>query len=69
MSNFDIEKLLNIYNYFDGIIITDEKGVITYYSNLRTDIYNLRIDQIIGKTILEIHPELSEEDSFQGRKR
>lgn len=63
MSNFDIEKLLNIYNYFDGIIITDEKGVITYYSNLRTDIYNLRIDQIIGKTILEIHPELSEEDS------
>ena len=63
MSNFDIEKLLNIYNYFDGIIITDEKGVITYYSNLRTDIYNLRIDQIIGKTILEIYPELSEEDS------
>lgn len=59
----NIESLLNIYNYFDGIIVTDKNGIINYYVNFRTDIYNLRLKQIIGKSILEIHPELKEEDS------
>ncbi len=63
MSNINISKLLNIYNYFDGIIITDENAVIKYYTNFRTDLYNLRLDEVIGKTILEIHPEMKEEDS------
>ena len=59
----NIESLLNIYNYFDGIIVTDKNGIINYYVNFRTDIYNLRLKQIIGKSILEIHPEIKEEDS------
>ena len=59
----NFESLLNIYNYFDGIIVTDKNGIINYYVNLRTDIYNLRLKQIIGKNILEIHPEIKEEDS------
>ncbi len=63
MADLNIEKILNIYNYFDGIIITDEKGVIRYYTNFRTDLYSLQLDRIVGKTILEIHPELREEDS------
>lgn len=63
MSNINISKLLNIYNYFDGIIITDENAVIQYYTNFRTDLYNIRLDEVIGKTILEIHPEMKEEDS------
>lgn len=63
MGNINIEKLLNIYNYFDGILITDEKGVLKYYANFRTDVYNLRRDEIIGRTILEIHPDMKEEDS------
>lgn len=59
----NFESLLNIYNYFDGIIVTDKNGIINYYVNSRTDIYNLRLKQIIGKNILEIHPEIKEEDS------
>lgn len=59
----NFESLLNIYNYFDGIIVTDKNGIINYYVNFRTDIYNLRLKQIIGKNILEIHPEIKEEDS------
>lgn len=59
----NIESILNIYNYFDGIIVTDKNGIINYYVNFRTDIYNLRLNQIIGKSILEIHPELKEEES------
>ena len=39
MSDLNIEKILNIYNYFDGIMVTDEKGVIKYYTNFRTDVY------------------------------
>ncbi len=63
MSDLNIEKLLNIYNYFDGIMVTDEKGVIKYYTNFRTDVYSLQVDRIVGKTILEIHPDLTEETS------
>lgn len=63
MSNLNIEKLLNIYNYFDGIMVTDKNGTIKYYTNFRTDIYSLQIEKIVGKTILEIHPELTEENS------
>ncbi|WZL73717.1 sigma 54-interacting transcriptional regulator [Clostridiaceae bacterium 35-E11] len=59
----NVEWLLNIFNYFDGMIVTDEKGIIRYYSNMRTDIYDLKQSEIIGKSILEIHPELTEETS------
>ena len=27
----NIESILNIYNYFDGIIVTDKNGIINYY--------------------------------------
>lgn len=63
MSDLNLDKILNIYNYFDGIMITDEKGIIKYYTNFRTDVYSLQLDQIVGKTVLEIHPELTEEQS------
>lgn len=56
-------NLLNLYNYFDSIIITDHKGIIQYYVNMRTDIFDLKRNDIIGKSILEIHPYLTEETS------
>lgn len=59
----NIKNLLNIYNYFDGIIVTDSKGVIQYYTNMRTDVYDLKSEDIIGKTVLELHPYLTEETS------
>ena len=59
----NIRNLLNIYNYFDGVIITDHRGAIQYYTNMRTDVYDLKREDIIGKTVLEIHPYLTEETS------
>lgn len=56
-------NLLNLYNYFDSIIITDHKGIIQHYVNMRTDIFDLKRNDIIGKSILEIHPYLTEETS------
>lgn len=63
MSDFDVGKILNIFNYFDGVIITDKNGVIKYYVNFRKDVYNLGIDEIVGKTLMEIHPEMDESES------
>ncbi len=63
MTYLNIERILNMYNYFDGAIITDEKGVILYYTNFRTDLYDLRCQDIVGKTVLQIHPEMKENES------
>lgn len=63
MSLENVEQVLSIYNYFDSVIVTDVNGVIKYYANMRTDIYDLKTTDIIGKTILDIHPELTEETS------
>ena len=59
----NIRNLLNLYNYFDSVIITDNKGIIQYYVNMRTDIFDLKRNDIIGKSILVIHPYLTEETS------
>lgn len=59
----NVESVLNMYNYFDSVIVTDEKGIIKYYTNMRSDIYMPDVSDIIGKSILEIHPELTEETS------
>lgn len=63
LSMNSIEHILNMHNYFDGVIITDQNGIIQYYTNTKTELYNLRITEIIGKSILDIHPELTPETS------
>lgn len=59
----NVERVLNMYNYFDGIIVTDDKGVILYYANMRTDVYLPECKEIVGLHILELHPELTEQTS------
>ncbi|MDL2293322.1 sigma 54-interacting transcriptional regulator [Ruminococcaceae bacterium OttesenSCG-928-D13] len=63
MAKLDIERILDMYNYFDGAIITDEQGVILYYSNSRSDIYDHRRSDIIGKKLLDLYPSMAEEES------
>ncbi len=59
----NVERILDVYNYFDSVIVTDDKGVILYYTNMRADVYWPTEEEIVGKTILELHPELTEETS------
>ncbi|WP_425756436.1 hypothetical protein ACPW7J_02875 [Ihubacter sp. rT4E-8] len=40
LSNY-VKQILNIYNYYDGAIIMDRKGIIEYYYNSRKDINTL----------------------------
>ncbi len=36
-----VKQILNIYNYYDGAIVIDRKGIIEYYYNSRKDINTL----------------------------
>ncbi len=52
------QELLNIYNYFNGVIIFDRHATAVYYYNNRPDLNNLRDKDVIGKTLSQIYPEL-----------
>lgn len=59
----NMAEIMNIYNFFDSVIVTDDKGVIKYYANMRTDVYRADAKDIVGLHIFELHPELTEETS------
>ena len=46
-----VEQLLNVYNYIDGIVITDKYGYIEYYKNYRPDLNNLKEKEVRRKHI------------------
>lgn len=57
------EQILSLYNYIDGIMVTDNKGVIEYYLTYRPDLIDLNEREILGKHIFEVYPFLNEENS------
>jgi len=58
-----VEQILSIYNYIDGIIVTNNKGIVEYYTNYRPDINNLKEIDVVGKHVLSVYPTLTEESS------
>lgn len=58
-----VEQIFNIFNFVDGIVVTDENARIQYYVNHRQDINNLNEKDIIGKHVLEVYTSLNEETS------
>lgn len=52
------QEVLNLYNYFNGAIIFDQNAVAVYYYNNRRDINNLTEEDVVGRHISEIYPEL-----------
>ena len=58
-----VEQILNVFNYIDAIIVTNEKGDIEYYVNNRPHLNRLREEDIRGMNILELYPDLTEETS------
>ncbi|MFR2965294.1 MAG: hypothetical protein ACLTK0_02200 [Anaerovoracaceae bacterium] len=55
------EQILNIYNYFDGAIVADRRGIIEYYYNSRKDINTLNSKEILGRSFFEIYPSMKEQ--------
>lgn len=62
-----VEQILNLYNYIDGIMVSDARGVIEYYKTFRPDVNQLKERDVIGKSVLEIYPNLTEETSSMMR--
>lgn len=63
MSEKYIEQILSIYNHVDTIILTDDKGYITYFITYRPDVNPNRPKNMVGKHMLEVFKTLTEETS------
>ncbi len=58
-----VEQLLNLYNYIDGIMVTDQNGIVEYYTNFRPEVNSLKERDVLGRHVLEVYPMLTEETS------
>lgn len=58
-----VEQLMNIYNYIDGIMVTDKDGYVEYYTNFRPDVNNLKEKEVYRKHIFDIYPNLNAKTS------
>ena len=58
-----IKQILSLYNYVDAIIMVNEKGIIEYSDNFRTDLNNLYTEEVVGRYIWEVYPMLNEKNS------
>lgn len=62
LSNY-AEQILNIYNYYNGAIMVNRRGMIEYYYNNRKDINTLTEKDVLGKSLFEIYPSINLENS------
>ena len=62
LSNY-IEQLFKLDNYYDGLIVTDNKGYIEFFMTYRPDISGAKQEDLVGKHVLDIYPGLTEETS------
>lgn len=62
LSNY-AEQILNIYNYYNGAIMVNRKGIIEYYYNNRKDINTLTEKDVLGKSLFEIYSSIKLENS------
>ncbi len=58
-----VEQILDLYNFVDGLMITDAKGSIEFYQSFRADLNDLKSEKVIGKNLLDIYPTLTMETS------
>lgn len=58
-----VEQILNIYNYIDGLVLVNKNGVVEYFITYRPDVNKLKEEDVVGKHILEIYPDLTPETS------
>ncbi|MBU3185171.1 sigma-54 interaction domain-containing protein [Clostridium estertheticum] len=58
-----IKQILSLHNYIDAIVMVNEKGVIEYSDNFRKDINNLYDEELVGRYLWDIYPNLNDENS------
>ena len=63
----NMSEIMNLDNFFDSVIVTDDRGIIKYYTNMRADVYWPDAKNITGMHILKLHPEQYHESFEDGR--
>jgi len=58
-----LDVITSMENFADGILVVDDKARVVYFRNYRTGITPLLREEVVGKNILEIYPDLTEETS------
>lgn len=58
-----VEQILNLYNFIDGIMVTDAKGRIEFYQTFRPDLNDLKGEKVIGRNLFDIYPTLERANS------
>ncbi|MDD3538242.1 MAG: sigma 54-interacting transcriptional regulator [Eubacteriales bacterium] len=51
-----LDRLFQIENFYDGILVTDQNGMIVYYKRKYRDTINAKKQDIIGRSVLEVFP-------------
>lgn len=58
-----VEQILSLYNYIDGMMVTNKEGFVEYFTTFRPELNNLKEEDVLGKHVLEVYPMLTEETS------
>jgi len=58
-----VEQILKLYNYIDGVMVTNREGVIEFFHTYRPEINDLTEDEAVGRHILDVYPSLTEQTS------
>ncbi|MFA7572479.1 MAG: hypothetical protein WCY24_02045, partial [Lutispora sp.] len=58
-----VEQILSIYNYIDGLVVANKKGIIEYFVTYRPDVNHLKEEDVVGKHVLDVYPELTPKTS------
>ena len=57
------KDILNLFNYYGGAVIVNTKGIIEHYYNSVPEVNSVTPEEAVGKNILEVYRNISEETS------
>lgn len=63
----NLDQFTNLYGRIDAILIVNRDNVIEYSAMVTEDREYLRTDDILGKSLFEVYPELNEENSTHAK--
>lgn len=62
-----LEKFANLYGRIDAILIVNKENIIEYSAMVTEDKEYLRTDDILGKNLFAVYPELNEGNSTHAK--
>lgn len=63
----NLDKFTNVYGRIDAILIVNKNNIIEYSAMVTEDKEYLRTDDILGKNLFDVYPELDEKSSTHAR--